>query len=74
MTTGEIIRQGVRYLRAAEQDTHPVYGLTHASYAHTIFEGLALEGLPVMQLLHAASAQQDRWGMMIVERFPFQRT
>ena len=67
-------RQGLRYLQAAEQDTHPSFGLTHASYARVIFEELALLGVDVKELLARAGEEQDRWGKVILEKIPLRRT
>ncbi len=53
---------------AAEQDTDPAYGLTHASYARTIYEGLAAYAIPLGNRLTLAGAQQDRWGSLLRRR------
>jgi hypothetical protein len=57
-----LVRQGDRYLMAAEQDSDPVFGLVHASYARCIFEGLAGQGFPIGNRLELAGAQQERHG------------
>jgi hypothetical protein len=70
ITKREILAQGLRYLAAAVQDSHPVYGLTHASYARLIFEVLAYEGDYCPRLLRRAGELQEMWTHRILEKFP----
>lgn len=64
-----LVRQGDRYLMASEQDRDPAIGMTHASYARLIYEGLGAKGLLLPRRLKLAGDEQDRWGRMIRLKF-----
>jgi len=66
----ELLAQGIRYLSASSQDTHPAYGLVHASYARLIFEGLSHEGDYFPQLLRKAGELQEVWTHKILRSNP----
>lgn len=74
VTKGELMAQAKRYLWASAQDTHPAFGLAHASYARIIFEALAYEGTYYPKLLRAAGKLQEKWTREIVKHFPAPKT
>jgi len=68
-----LLRQSLRYLGAAAQDTHPLFGLCHANYARILLEELVRAGaVSVTAYLIAATKLQDKWSMLILRRFPIQ--
>ena len=66
----ELMAQGIRYLAASAQDTHPVFGVTHASYARLIFEAMAYEGDYFPALLRRAGELQEMWTRKIFAKIP----
>jgi hypothetical protein len=66
----ELLAQGLRYLSAASQDTHPAYGLVHASYARIFFEGLAHQGAYFPNLMRKAGELQEKWTRDILKKIP----
>ena len=70
ITKRELIAQGIRYLAASVQDTHPAYGVTHASYARMIFEAMAYEGDYFPALLRKAGEIQEAWTLKILKVIP----
>jgi hypothetical protein len=65
-----VYKQALRYLAAAVQDGHPLFGLCHANYARILLEELARAGMPVRLLLQIATRVQDKWSMQVLTRFP----
>jgi len=63
-----IIVQGLRYLAASMQDTHPIFGLTHASYARFIFE----QSKSHPNFLKKAGQSQAFWSKKILGKMPLE--
>jgi hypothetical protein len=68
-----VFKQALRYLAAAVQDAHPLFGLCHANYARILLEELARAGAPVKTLLKIATRVQDKYSMQILAKFPFRQ-